>query len=81
MISTRGKPKRKETPAEQSHLAWKAASLQPRGFFVTRIVIHSDGGVPAIACVSIFSGVTAFAVFFDIASVSNVAGIPVVTGF
>jgi hypothetical protein len=38
-------------------------------------------GVPAIAGISTFSDVTAFAVFFAASSVSNVAGIPVVTGF
>jgi hypothetical protein len=44
---------RKETPAEQSHLAWKATSSQPRGFFVTRIVIHMDGGVTALMLASL----------------------------
>jgi hypothetical protein len=53
VISTRGKPKRKESPAEQSHLAWKATSLQSRGFFATRIVIHMDGGVTALMLASL----------------------------
>ncbi len=57
MISTRGKPKRKETPAEQSHLAWKATSSQSRGFFVTRIVIHMEGEFPAFAGVPALAGV------------------------